>query len=293
MIRDKVGAEATNLTGSDVRQDIYGIIRDKVLARAKQDAQGEGPNRELAQAWVNHITRKTVKRAVMTTPYGLTDIGMRDQLIRDGHCKDLDGDTGELATYLRDVLRWSIDSTVIASRTVMSWMQQCALAVAHADRPLTWTTPVGFVVRQAYHKTSSTRIATVAGVGKYKMRMTLQNEDEAQGLRIRKQQDAIAPNIIHSFDSAHMMLSVLNARDCGLQHFAVIHDSFGCHAADMPVFLNAIRSEFATMYQTDWIATLAESFQVCAPGTNQPKLAVFTDDAYDSLMVLLERYFFA
>jgi len=295
MIRDKIGADATNLTGTPVREDIYGIIADKVIKHVEGDYDGDWAEAAaLATNWQGHVTRNTVKRGVMTTPYGVTDIGLRDQLIQDKHCAKLDGDLGSNATYMRNVMRDCIKDTVVAASVVMKWMQDNAAAIATDKRPLTWTTPIGFIVRQAYYVPQKRRVSTVSGVGQYAS-ISLSYEDPTQGLRVRKQRDAIAPNVIHSFDSAHMMLSVLAAHDsANIRHFSVIHDSFGCHAADMEAFHVCIREQFAVIYRQDWIQSLQLDFQASAPDAKLTTTAVFTGDAkHDIEGVLKDAYFFA
>jgi DNA-directed RNA polymerase len=80
LARDPIGALATNLTRSPDRQDIYLEVAQEANRQVERDAAAGD---ERAQAWLGHVTRKTVKRAVMTTPYGVTDRGIRDQLIAD------------------------------------------------------------------------------------------------------------------------------------------------------------------------------------------------------------------
>src|ERR1700722_12912168 len=63
---DPVGAVETNLTCQPTKRDIYSVIARKVALQVEQDAL-DGV--EFAQDWVGKIDRKTVKRAVMTTPY--------------------------------------------------------------------------------------------------------------------------------------------------------------------------------------------------------------------------------
>lgn len=246
---DPDGAFATNLTPCPERQDIYQIVADKVveqLADAEEDA---------ADAWRGRVTRKVVKRGVMTVPYGLTDIGMRDQLIQDGWTDDLDGDPRANATYLRDLMKEAVDETVVAASEIMDWLQGNAHILAHNNKPVDWTTPSGMRVRQAYYNMTRTRVNTLLGA------TFIEKEHEDNGLNIRKQVLSIVPNIIHSFDAAHMMLTIKRAYDEGLRYFAVVHDSYGCHACDMDSLLVIVRNTFADIYETDWFASLQSEMQ--------------------------------
>jgi DNA-directed RNA polymerase len=121
---DPVGAKATNLvavfptaasgestaTAHAIRQDIYAEVARRVALQVAQDAL-DGV--AAATVWDGKVNRKTVKRAVMTTPYGVTARGIRDQLLNDRLVpKSPDVDVGQLADYMRDTIMAALDETV-------------------------------------------------------------------------------------------------------------------------------------------------------------------------------------
>lgn len=59
---------------------------------------------------------------------------------------------------------------------------------------------------------------------------------------------AIAPNFVHSMDAAHLMLTVDASVTEGIQNFALIHDSFGTHAANTEKLARILREQFVEMY---------------------------------------------
>jgi DNA-directed RNA polymerase len=253
---DPVGAHAVNLTADPVRQDIYQIVADKVSERVVDDTiRNEDVNnsRVCAWTWRGKVTRKTVKRGVMTTPYGLTSIGMRDQLIKDRWTADLEGDQMANANYMRDRMKEAIGDTIVKGTVIMEWFQDCASILAAEGKPISWVTPMGIVITQEYRRWVGTRINTLLGKMDFNDRINAQGE-----LAKKKQELSIAPNIIHSFDAAHMMLSVLAAPDDF--SFSVVHDSFGCHAGDMECFSHILRVEFVKMYHTNWFKVMSEGF---------------------------------
>lgn len=63
--RDPIGAKATNCSASTSRYDVYMEVCDEVRRRVSLDAAS---GIEEAHHWLGKVTRKTVKRAVMTTP---------------------------------------------------------------------------------------------------------------------------------------------------------------------------------------------------------------------------------
>ena len=74
---DYAGARQVNLEPSDRPQDIYTGVAELVKASVAKDA-AKGDDR--AQIVEGHITRKVVKRTVMTNVYGVTFIGAKEQV---------------------------------------------------------------------------------------------------------------------------------------------------------------------------------------------------------------------
>ncbi len=76
MLRDERGGKAVNLTDSELPEDIYEIVRKVVKEKISRD------NSSLSVIWNSdkNLDRALVKRPVMTTPYGATLYGMREQL---------------------------------------------------------------------------------------------------------------------------------------------------------------------------------------------------------------------
>ena len=65
---------------------------------------------------------------------------------------------------------------------------------------------------------------------------------------MRKQADGIVAHLVHSFDAAHMMLTVNRLHAEGVHHFAMVHDSFGVHAGDIDLLNRVLREEFVRIY---------------------------------------------
>jgi DNA-directed RNA polymerase len=64
-----------------------------------------------------------------------------------------------------------------------------------------------------------------------------------------KQRNSIAPNFVHSLDSAHLMAVVLKSVDNGIPDFLLIHDSFAALPNQMPKFNALIREAFVELYE--------------------------------------------
>ena len=89
MGRDEVGGLATNLVPDNRPQDLYQQVADCVNIRLEADAKKGNAQ---ARLWLTsgRIDRQVVKRATMTTPYGVTPHGIREQLIEDGFTAQLE-----------------------------------------------------------------------------------------------------------------------------------------------------------------------------------------------------------
>ncbi len=280
MALDPVGAKATNLRRGVSRQDIYGDIAAHVRAAVERDAAAGVAE---ALIWHGRVTRDVVKRAVMTTPYGVTNQGIRTQLIADGHVPDEGEQKGPAADYLRDRLVDALSASVEAGKSIMAWLQTTASRLADAGLPFTWTTPTGSQVRQSYHVQLQQRVRTLVA--------RFQVETPSEMLHPRKQALGSAPNYVHSFDAAHLSLTVAAAIDAGVEHFAMIHDSYGTHAGLTTRLAGILREQFVAIYQTDWLAKTAAEIKAYAPHVELPPLP--PRGSFDVSEVLEAPFFFS
>jgi DNA-directed RNA polymerase len=62
---------------------------------------------------------------------------------------------------------------------------------------------------------------------------------------------AISPNVIHSLDATHIRMVAIAASGEQIHNLSMIHDSFGCHAADAGRFFNIIREQFIELYSIE------------------------------------------
>jgi DNA-directed RNA polymerase, mitochondrial len=246
---DPVGAKATNLM-SGPRQDIYAAIASRVATVVETDAAAGVPE---ALHWHGRVTRKIVKRAVMTTPYGVTPGGIRKQLIDDGRKVDngwFDGcaEIVPAANYMRDLIMRALAEEVGVAKEIMEWLQATAMGLAEAALPFEWTTPAGSRCCQTYYALTVNRVKTLVA--------RLNVCDVTDELLPRKQALAAAPNYVHSFDAAHLSMTVNAAAAEGVRHFAMIHDSYGTHAGNTTILSRCLREQFVEIYKRDWLSEL-------------------------------------
>lgn len=123
---------------------------------------------ELCDMVAGKLKRAHVKRACMTFSYGVTPLGIRDQLKADHKAfwSQFPKDARKpLVSMVAGMTLEAIKETVFASAVCMKYLQQVAKAVSKADAPINWTTPDGFPVQQRYEKYDSVRVRTVVSGG--------------------------------------------------------------------------------------------------------------------------------
>ena len=289
LLRDPVGAAATNLNASTAPNDIYKEVATKAL-----DLLKAAPISDLRTKWLQFaevydgIPRSLAKRSVMTLPYGSTKYSCRG-FIEDSlrELKDYTFlDTPEASTYFVEFLWEAIGSTVTAARDTMDWLQKLARQLSAHDLPMWWVNPVGFPVYMDNRISTKKLVSTVIFGA---MKLTLR--EDTPKISSRKQVQGVAPNFVHSLDSAHMMLTVLNAKKQGIEDFAMIHDDFGTHAGNTEKFRGIIRESFVSMY-TDHnpLQDVLDTCQ-CAGITELPDLPV--SGSFDIQEVHNSEYFFS
>jgi DNA-directed RNA polymerase len=277
---DPAGARSTNLTPGE-RHDVYQDIADIVSQMVEQDA-ADG----LAEAhwWHGRVDRKVVKRGVMTTPYGVTKSGVRRQLVVDEFVPK-DREHAPMASYLGDKLDAALSQSITSGRAIMAWLQTTARRLADAGLPFDWTTPSGSRCRQAYWHRPMVRTNTLIG------RLVSYVEDVGSTLSPGKQASGAAPNLVHSFDAAHLALTVNACVAGGITDFAMVHDSFGTHACNTTAMARVLREQFVGIYKEDWLSRVAAEIRAAHPHVDLPPLPI--RGSFDIRQVNSAPYFFS
>lgn len=232
---DEVGGRAVNLVALPKPASIYKDVAKEVNHLI--EAAGEAVP-------LPKITHKVVKRGVMTLPYGLTAIGMRDQLIVEGWLKDMP-DPYASATYLRDLMMQAIASVVVKAVANMDWLKLVAKLHNEQGIPFEWDTDTGLHIKQDYVVPDEVEIRLV-GLGKS---LFLRPSVKDRKLYKMKQLNGMCPNIIHSYDAAHLIKTVNASWDHGIEDFFPVHDSYGCHSPLIPVLGSDTREQFVRQYK--------------------------------------------
>lgn len=264
MLRDPVGGEATNLRALPVMQDIYQRVADRTLERMREDTSGD----PAVAGWLAHgITRSVVKRAVMTTPYGVTKKSATRYVIDDYLApKDVfaKADRFHAATVLMNHAWPAIGDIVTKSREAMNWLHRAAKHIIKErgdddDGVISWETPSGFIASQAYYELNTQEVDCRL-FGDVRVRLTVVSE--GNDISSSRHASGLAPNFVHSMDASHMHLVAAAAGDLGIDALLMVHDDFGTHAADTQKFFRLIRMLFVQMYsENDPIRAFHDKYQ--------------------------------
>ncbi|XP_057949957.1 DNA-directed RNA polymerase 3B, chloroplastic-like isoform X2 [Malania oleifera] len=267
--RDSLEAAAVNLVAGDKPADVYSEIAARVQNIFKRDSNKDpavDPNALLAKILIDQVDRKLVKQTVMTSVYGVTYVGAREQITRrleeKGHITD-DRLLFSAACYAAKVTLTALGELFQAARGIMCWLGDCARVIASDNQPVRWTTPLGLPVVQPYCKSERHLIRTSLQI------LALQRESNF--VDVRKQRSAFSPNFVHSLDGSHMMMTAVACRDAGLC-FAGVHDSFWTHACDVDKMNLILRDKFIELYSVPILENLLESFHKSYPTLTFPSL---------------------
>lgn len=117
-------------------------------------------------------------------------------------------------------------------------------------QPIRYTSPAGFpVVLAEYEMLEDRKEVEVLGE---RLRFDLQKPKIRNGeplLDPEATAQGFPPHVVHSLDSAHLVLTIDRCLSEGMRSFATTHDCFGCLAADMPRMNSILRDAFIDMYR--------------------------------------------
>ena len=310
-----------NLTPSEQPQDVYQVVAD--LTKAKMESEIDDPEKvELAKACLAHgVGRSLVKRNVMTFAYSSKQFGMTHQHMEDTmrplHWAVVAGDleqhplvtshdtfktkegvevTNEgygCAKYLSKHIYQTIKEVVSLPAEAMAFLQNVSRALSHEDIPTTWRTPLGFPVMLRYPNYEIKRIDLWLSDKGVKRNIRPRLQEETKGLDKRKTASAVAPGFVHSLDACHLLMTVNRSVSEGITNLALVHDSFGCLAADAEHFRSIIREEFHALYANNDVLAdiLAEASSKVFRKQSLPSLPIY--GSLDINLVKEAQYAFA
>ena len=306
---NKEDGKLVNLVPGDKPQDIYRAVADVVVSKLESSSE------DLSKAWLDFgVSRSTVKRNTMTYGYSSGKYGFADQLYEDTMRPLADkvmrgelvqhpfGDKVEQQAASRHLASINFDAVqhVISSAAAgMSFFQSVAGALAHEGKPFRFTTPIGFPVVQKYTYWDVKKVKIYLHdreAGVLKRTQISVREKATKRIDKKKAKAAVSPNIIHSMDSAHLLLTVLTAKQNGVEDFFLIHDSFGTTPSDTDVMYASVRAAFVEIYKDyclyDDVLTQAKQ-QLTHEGAEKLDIEIPEKGNLDLDQVLTSEYCFS
>ena len=252
-----------NLTPRDSPGDVYTGVANVLKRMVAEDAAdaSDPETAATAAALAPHIDRKLVKQTVMTSVYGVTHVGARQQIqsrLRERGAIEDESLRYRTANYASRRTLDALSNLFVNAMEVMSWLGECARVVSKGGKPVQWTTPMGLPVVQPYKAPSRKVVRTIV------QSFVLQYDSEGSAIQKQKQKSAFPPNFIHSVDSAHMMKTALACQRRDIA-FAGVHDSFWTHARDVDAMNEVIRDTFVELHSEPLMTTLYEELRETYP----------------------------
>ena len=244
------------------------------------------------------VDRRVVKQTVMTSVYGVTFMGARQQVwarLRERYAwesapgcasrEDLDFMLHVSSNYLARVTLNSLGTLFERADAIKDWLAEAARAVAARDQAMSWVTPLGIPCVQPYREDARRLVSTVL------QRMVVTDSGEA-GLPVSRsrQRSAFPPNFIHSLDSSHMFLTALACKRDGLT-FAAVHDSFWTHPGQVGRLRDHLRGQFVELYSRPILEDFRQSTMDRIPGLHLPPIP--PKGQLDLRVVLGSQFFFS
>ena len=362
--RDEEGALDVNLTSRGRPGDVYTRVATKVQALMRADLYKSFPedafsraydrlmqndeawdrveedrfqleaskiryNRAMAKMMITEIDRKLVKQTVMTTVYGVTFSGAKEQVRKRleergwGTGPNVEAMRREASVYVAKKIDEAQMNEFGSSKRLMTWLTECAKIIttgandlgeldreigqinkwrksrgerptADPARPFRGTRLPGLEIQWTSPIGLVVRQPYEKAVKEDDdMFEFFESDDHTEGtmdVDAYRQILGFPPNYIHSLDASHLMQTVLKCTDRGIA-FAGVHDSFWTHAGTATELGVIARQEFRSMHKRDLMAELKEELERTYYPLKMPKLP--DRGTLDINSVLEAAYFFA
>lgn len=300
LLGDAAGARATNCLPCDAPEDMYRIVADIVTARLKADAVGGTvlPGLWLALLGPAGLPRDATKRSTMTNPYGSTLFACQRYV--GSWYEETYGSThsfGKLrwqaTIYLAGLIWDAIEACVPSAIRGRKWFRAVADVCSANDVAASWIAPTGFPVIQRYPKILSTQSDIKTLVGDTTRRMTVRmGVEDWSAMDRTRQRNALAPNVIHSYDAAAMSETLSDMAARGVTACRAVHDGGGPHANHVPLFLDGMKEAYVTIFSLDLLGRFDQDIRATLPaGVKLPPIPIRGD--FDVRRVLESDYLFS
>ncbi len=252
MSRDEIAGEYVGLIPRKISLDFYLAVGQRML-----DANlGNDLGKKLAPIPMKLIRKGISKRGTMTKGYSAGVKCISDIIYQDSYDAGIVGDydlTRSDSWKLGRDLVDSYDQICSGPVRIKNYLQELVTyRLAQGVNTVCWETPSGFPVIAEKWLRERRRVIGYINKGKYHhVYMEYLNIPARHELA-----SGISPNVVHSYDAAHMALVICRLKDGGNKSFGAIHDSFSVHAGDVDELIEVTKDEFIMMYSGDVLEDL-------------------------------------
>ena len=264
LLRNKSMASMVNLAPSDKPQDIYATVITKVNESLRDCTD------DRARKWTMlQPDRSLAKPCVMTTPYAASRTAFYYYAYdwAQKRAKDLFGNgswtvqKGCMTTmhFMANILHKEATALIGPAVNAMKYFKAIGQRAGKEDKPLQWRSPSGLLVQQLYQnqRESRIRLRYLSDIS-----LDIRTRVETVGLDNNRMGNALSANILHSFDSSHMALATIHARNKDpLLNIGGVHDCFATTPAEMSTLRDSVRQTFADLYSTDWLTQIKSQLE--------------------------------
>lgn len=263
LLRDEKTGHLTNCSYSEDPQDLYQVVADDLINNLDDSFYG--------QEWRRiGIDRSTVKGAVMIVPYSATLTGVSNTIFQWLQAKRDEGVTFSWqndysgANYLAKILWEILPIHIPAVLQGKDFLQSCVTAASKVNKPISWLTPVGIEVKNAYYKKNARKLRTRLGQ-RYHVSYV---QESTPSLSNRRQRQTVTANFTHSFDATLMIETICRAK---ATHLSMVHDSYGCHASDLPDLIASVKTSASELFSENILEKFHASLCEQIPEANFPQ----------------------
>ena len=283
MTKDEKSAPFVNMVKTDAPASAYATVIGEAKALMARDAaisrdtmewtgaiDGEVCRRsigcaELAGMLLPIADKDVVKQRTMTTIYGVTEIGARNQIYEKLKVKGLPDDMMFPASqYLAQVVGKCVGKVYARASAAMEYLQRIArMAVDHEERALRWLTPANFPSQQPYVSYAKLTVKTELQA------ITIGDGSIKPSIRKSKQVSAFVANTTHGIDGAHMSMTGLRFSRPD-RPFAQVCDCFWTRPSDIDALDVETREAMIELHSRDIIGEMRDYLESDRPGLKLP-----------------------
>jgi DNA-directed RNA polymerase len=246
----------------DLPQDFYTYALDKIRKRLR--------NSDIPELHDIQLTRKIIKRSLMTIPYNISMVGIGEHLmvhfednwvLKDHFLKipgkatlllrlsgnDVNLNASQYGTLCK-IIYFVLTKELPSLKMLSEYFNNMISIFVKLHLPITWITPAGLKIRYSNIKFESTKI-------KAKLLPTSQSTNiklPTDMFDVFKMKRSFMPNFIHSLDAANVHLLLFHiSQDVEKAPVYTIHDCFASTANNMFTLERYVKEAFIEIYFKD------------------------------------------